>query len=115
MKAFLVDTLSRISRTQPSLDEWSKDASARSSEIFRVEVTPVATDTLTNELAVLKSLVAETVDKIRQLLLANLPLPTSTGSEVMEREKEIHRILSDDLELCVVGRGEEAYRTCLVA
>ncbi|KAF4721407.1 hypothetical protein FOZ63_019753, partial [Perkinsus olseni] len=115
VKAFLVDTLSRISRTQSSLDEWSEHAKARSSETLRVEFTQAASDTLTRELAVLKSLVEKIVDEVRPALLANLPLPTSTGQEVLEREKEIRRILSDDLELSVVARGEEAYRACLVA
>ncbi|KAF4732665.1 hypothetical protein FOZ62_029983, partial [Perkinsus olseni] len=115
VKAFLVDTLSRISRTQSSLDEWSEHAKARSSETLRMEFTQVASDTLTRELAVLKSLVEKIVDDVRPALLANLPLPTFTGQEVLEREKEIRRILSDDLELSVVARGEEAYRACLVA
>ncbi|KAF4651861.1 hypothetical protein FOZ61_010107 [Perkinsus olseni] len=115
VKAFLVDTLSRISRTQSSLDEWSEHAKARSSETLRVEFTQVASVTLTRELAVLKSLVEKIVDDVRPALLANLPMPTSTGQEVLEREKEIRRILSDDLELSVVARGEEAYRACLVA
>ncbi|KAF4670821.1 hypothetical protein FOL47_001831 [Perkinsus chesapeaki] len=116
VKAFLSDTLGRISRTRSSIEAWSKQVKTLcGSRALKAEFTQSATGTLTAELAILKGLVERVADEIRPALLTNMPLPTTSGPEVLEREKEIRRILSDDLELSAVARGEESYHACLVA